>query len=81
MNITVMKLAIAQNSDEFIHVLKSSGNNFNLSVLKRGDLILRQLLVPGKKLFHAGIYCGENEVIQFTCAGRDLSLDLLYILT
>ncbi|XP_026094385.1 uncharacterized protein LOC113066661 [Carassius auratus] len=67
MDFTVMRLAIAQNSDGFRHVLKSSGDNFNLSVLQKGDLILRKSFGPGKKFFHAGIYCGKNEVIQFTC--------------
>lgn len=33
------------------------------SALREGDLFLREM---NGKLYHAGIYCGNNEVIDFT---------------
>lgn len=71
MDFDIIKLAIAHTSKDFDRVLKPSGDNFShdISKLKKGDLILRNVLALGKKIFHAGIYCGQNEVIQFTSTG------------
>lgn len=69
MDRAMINLAISGSNKDFDLVIKSSGDHFShndLSKLKKGDLILRRVLSPGKKIFHAGIYCGENEVIQFT---------------
>lgn len=36
--------------------------------LRAGDLILRTVEnKPGTLLYHAGVYCGNNEVIDFSC--------------
>lgn len=36
--------------------------------LREGDLFLREM---NGKLYHAGIYCGNNEVIDFTGSSRE----------
>lgn len=36
--------------------------------LREGDLFLREM---NGKLYHAGIYCGNNEVIDFTGSRRE----------
>ncbi|KAK2866904.1 hypothetical protein Q8A67_025021 [Cirrhinus molitorella] len=73
----LLKLAIGQASEDFICIMKSSGDNFNISKFNRGDLILRRVLDTSKKFYHAGIYCGESEVIQFTATGNPTKTTLL----
>ncbi|XDV53382.1 hypothetical protein PO909_021895 [Leuciscus waleckii] len=51
----------------FKTILESNDDgNFNMSKLKIGDLILRRMLGTKTKIYHAGVFCGQNDVIQFS---------------
>ncbi|CAM4733982.1 unnamed protein product [Leuciscus chuanchicus] len=53
----------------FKTILESNDDgNFNMSKLEIGDLILRRMLGTKTKIYHAGVFCGQNDVIQFSVA-------------
>ncbi len=74
----MLMLIILESLD--FKLLTSLDDNFTIEKLQKGDLILRKVLVPGKKFLHAGIYCGENEIIHFISTGRDLAIHSLLLM-
>lgn len=64
----VIKLFIFKTNENFELKLDSSGDELDISQLQAGDLILRGINGVNLKIYHAGIFCGQNDVIQFTCA-------------
>lgn len=60
----IMGLILGCNGN-FKTILESNDDgNFNIPKLQIGDLILRRML--DTKFYHAGVFCGQNDVIQFS---------------
>lgn len=62
----MLSLLWSGTHEDFETVLKSDGgiSDSEVTKLKEGDLILRPKERKGI-FYHAGVYCGESEVIDF----------------
>jgi len=74
----IMTLILGCNGN-FKTIIESNDGNFNTSNLQMGDLILRKVLGSKKKIYHAGIFCGQNDVIQFSGMSSLITLNISVI--
>ncbi|XP_043085027.1 uncharacterized protein LOC122331565 [Puntigrus tetrazona] len=62
------ELLMSETSKEFETVMEGKGDisDSELPNLREGDLILRNMIDESSPLYHAGVYCGNEEVIELT---------------
>lgn len=69
-------LAYTGNHSDFDKIYCKDGMSASdIQNLRTGDLILRTGEdKPGSLFYHAGVYCGNQEVIDFSCKKIDLNI-------
>ncbi len=75
MNLTELLLFLRSGEHQDFNLV--ADRDVSESDLKEGDLILRDMDMDKSPFYHAGIYCGEGEVIDF--AGKKHTCIFLYV--